>query len=289
MRTKVNGSTDTCDFIENLLKSDRSSKGNLSIKIPKPRSLERTKVITKAAVTILAQALTEISFHLINYFVMIRFLRQLAIEKPMRMKASHYNNFKMNSSTVFNAQVPPLRFHKEFEHFQRGKQSFHQVSSKLNADNTNKYRTLNNHLKWNVIKRQFRKIHRHDHHQRDRNRRNHQQDIEKVSENKHVQQALLSRDKMLEIINSAMMIKRTADIVDELSLNVSDETVKLRLNHFSSLIHNLRAYSIFAVITLDGSLIFRIISTTTTYIIILLQYSGEGDICKATESDDKTV
>uniref|UniRef100_A0A1A9VU74 Uncharacterized protein n=1 Tax=Glossina austeni TaxID=7395 RepID=A0A1A9VU74_GLOAU len=158
------------------------------------------------------------------------------------MKASHYNNFKMNG--------------KEFEHFQRAKESFHQVASKLNADTANKYRTLNNHLKWNVIKRQFRKIHRRDHHQHHRNHRNHQQDIEKVSENKHVEQALLSRDKMLEIINSAMMVS---------------------------------AYNIFAVITLDGSLIFRIISTTTTYIIILLQYSGEGDICKATESGEKTV
>uniref|UniRef100_A0A1B0AF69 Uncharacterized protein n=1 Tax=Glossina pallidipes TaxID=7398 RepID=A0A1B0AF69_GLOPL len=171
----------------------------------------------------------------------------------------------MNGSTTFNGQVPP-RFHKEFEHFQRAKQSPHQVSSKLNADNTNKYRTLNNHLKWNVIRRQFRKMHRHDHHQHHRNHRNHQQDIEKVSENKHVEQALLSRDKMLEIINSAMTLYR-----------------------FSSLIHNFSAYSIFAVITLDGSLIFRIISTTTTYIIILLQYSGEGDICKATESAEKTV
>lgn len=145
---------------------------------------------------------------------MIRFLRQLShllfkrciIEKQLTIKASHYNNFKMNGSTTFNGQVP-LRFHKELEHFQRAKQSLHEGSSKVNADNTSKYRTLNNHLKWNVIRRQFRKMHRHDHHQHHRNHRNHQQDIEKVSKNKHVEQALLSRDKMLEIINSAMMVR----------------------------------------------------------------------------------
>uniref|UniRef100_A0A1A9X4W4 Gustatory receptor n=1 Tax=Glossina brevipalpis TaxID=37001 RepID=A0A1A9X4W4_9MUSC len=290
--------------------------------------------------------------------------------KQLIVKVSYYRNFEMNSITTFNGQVP-IKFNKEFEHFQRPKRALLQVSTKLNANNTNKYQTLNNHLKWNVIKRQFFKTHHRDEH----DQRIHQRDIEKVIENKTVERALLSRDKMLETIDSAMMIeywliklvqdiikyhqyqllcifflstltivfnaynlvvfllktvytpnqvqfspikllffygynimcgfvdacicvvaysgtfktiKTTAGIVDELNLYVSDETIKLRLNQFSSLIHNSCAYSIFAVLTLDGSLIFRIISTTTTYIIILLQYSGEGDICKGTKDYNKT-
>ncbi|XP_065369068.1 putative gustatory receptor 28b [Calliphora vicina] len=76
-------------------------------------------------------------------------------------------------------------------------------------------------------------------------------------------------------------IRKTASQADELNMYILDAGINARISQLSTYVYNnLRVFTLYGLYNLDGSLITSILAGTTTYIIILIQYSGDGEICK---------
>ncbi|XP_073844196.1 uncharacterized protein [Musca autumnalis] len=84
-------------------------------------------------------------------------------------------------------------------------------------------------------------------------------------------------------------IKKAGPIADEWNIYISDENVKARLSQLSALVNNnVKTFTLYGLVDLNGSLINSLISGTVTYIIILIQYSENGEFSQASQNQTKT-
>ncbi|XP_075167973.1 uncharacterized protein LOC142240151 [Haematobia irritans] len=74
-------------------------------------------------------------------------------------------------------------------------------------------------------------------------------------------------------------IRKAGCIVDEWNIYVWDKDIKQMLSQFSAFVfNNLREFTVYGLYEMNGALIKSLISGTATYVVILIQYNGDGDI-----------